>query len=165
MPPPGHALFVLNHAFTAYERAKAQWRRKVGLNTHERQAISHLWHSGGLTIGDLGERLALSRAAMTTLVDRLEQGGFAVRARDPIDRRKTVIRASTDGLREWDTLAGPLTDELEEYIRTLEPEAWHTVVGFLDRVYEASTADAERHSTGAYDAAPAVDAPAREEPA
>ena len=48
----------------------------------------------GPTIGQLGERLELSSAATTGLVDRLERAGHVGRVRDPADRRRIRLRAT-----------------------------------------------------------------------
>jgi DNA-binding MarR family transcriptional regulator len=48
----------------------------------------------GPTIGQLGERLELSSAATTGLVDRLERAGHVERVRDPADRRRIRLRAT-----------------------------------------------------------------------
>jgi DNA-binding MarR family transcriptional regulator len=41
-----------------------------------------------LTVGELGEELGLSKAAASSLADRLERAGHARRVRDPTDRRR-----------------------------------------------------------------------------
>jgi MarR family 2-MHQ and catechol resistance regulon transcriptional repressor len=52
-----------------------------------------LYYAGeeGLPLSELGQRMLVSRANITGLVDRLERDGLVVRVVDPKDRR--VIRA------------------------------------------------------------------------
>jgi len=47
---------------------------------------------GETTMGELGKRLGVSLGATTNVVDRLVQGGYAVRTRAPEDRR--IVRVS-----------------------------------------------------------------------
>lgn len=44
-----------------------------------------------ITMGQLGARIDLSRAAVTALTDRLELVGCAMRVPDPSDRRQTIV--------------------------------------------------------------------------
>ncbi|MDQ0285787.1 MULTISPECIES: MarR family winged helix-turn-helix transcriptional regulator [Desulfofundulus] len=56
-------------------------------------ALMELYYAGeeGLPLSELGQRMLVSRANITGLVDRLERDGLVVRVVDPKDRR--VIRA------------------------------------------------------------------------
>lgn len=58
----------------------------------ERLAMLVLLGGEALTMSDLGERIDLSRAAVTTLVDRLESSKVAKRDNDPADRRRTAVK-------------------------------------------------------------------------
>jgi DNA-binding MarR family transcriptional regulator len=49
---------------------------------------------GPITVGELAQRLRLSPAAATALVDRLEAAGHVRRTRDPQDRRRVTVRMS-----------------------------------------------------------------------
>ena len=58
-------------------------------HTTDMTAISVLArHRGQLTVGELGSQLGLSKAATTSLVDRLEEAGHVHRVRDTTDRRR-----------------------------------------------------------------------------
>src|SRR5690242_15778077 len=66
-------MFRMGASFDAFT---AQMRRALELNAHERLAISLLWARGPQTMTELGVGIPLSRAAVTTLVDRLEGSGL-----------------------------------------------------------------------------------------
>jgi DNA-binding MarR family transcriptional regulator len=51
-----------------------------------------------ITSGELRQRMGLSGAAITYLVDRMTASGHIVRQSDPGDRRKVVLRYSGSGL-------------------------------------------------------------------
>lgn len=63
----------------------------VGLAATEWYALSQLALAGGLTSGQLSERIGLTTGATTRLIDRLERSGFVRRVGDPTDRRKVVV--------------------------------------------------------------------------
>jgi DNA-binding MarR family transcriptional regulator len=51
-----------------------------------------------ITFGELRERMGLSGAAITYLVDRMMASGHITRQSDPDDRRKVILRYSESGL-------------------------------------------------------------------
>jgi DNA-binding MarR family transcriptional regulator len=54
-------------------------------------ALQHMFAAGPLTLGELVLHLALSKAATTELVDRLEGRGLVARMPDERDRRRVFI--------------------------------------------------------------------------
>lgn len=64
---------------------------RVGIGATDLEALDLLVQEGAMTAGRLAERTGLSTGAVTGLVDRLEDRGFAHRAPDPADRRKVVV--------------------------------------------------------------------------
>ncbi|MFF7654663.1 MarR family winged helix-turn-helix transcriptional regulator [Streptomyces sp. NPDC007983] len=53
---------------------------------------------GGVTAGELGRRLGVSKQAAGKTADRLVALGYAVRADDPADARRKVIRLTAHGV-------------------------------------------------------------------
>ncbi|GAA4263688.1 hypothetical protein GCM10022255_110500 [Dactylosporangium darangshiense] len=70
--------------------------RAHGLGRSDLNAI--MWISEGtaadrpITVGELAQRISLSPAAATALVDRLESTGHVSRVRDPGNRRRVHVR-------------------------------------------------------------------------
>lgn len=54
---------------------------------------------GGMTLSELGRRLAMSRAAITTVADRLERDRLAERVAHENDRRLTLLVPTRAGVR------------------------------------------------------------------
>lgn len=61
------------------------------INHAQGRIIFSLWNTGEMTIHDLGKKLSLGKSTLTTMLDRLEQGGYVVRKPAPGDRRKIVV--------------------------------------------------------------------------
>ena len=86
---------------------------------------------GAMTPSELGERLIVTRATVTGLLDSLERTGFVRRSANPADRRSLVVEITPAGLtvvRELRTIVhrnekawlDVLSDnELQEYIERL----------------------------------------------
>jgi DNA-binding MarR family transcriptional regulator len=60
-------------------------------------ALHATLHGGGTTQRELAEFLGVSTGYVTGLVDQLEEAGFAVRKRDPDDRRLVHVTATAHG--------------------------------------------------------------------
>ncbi len=72
--------------------AEVEKLRAAGVaNTSEIIALLALYDNGPMHMSLLGEAVPLSRAAVTTLTDRLEQDGLVKRFADSKDRRRTEI--------------------------------------------------------------------------
>jgi DNA-binding MarR family transcriptional regulator len=63
----------------------------LGINSTDMMCIRML-QDGPLPAGELARRTGLSTAAITTVIDRLEQAGFVARTRDAADRRRVVVQ-------------------------------------------------------------------------
>ena len=74
--------------------------RAQGLNSRQHQlllALSGLPAGVRPTIGALAERLQLRHHSAVGLIDRLADAGFVVRAADPADHRRTLVRITPHG--------------------------------------------------------------------
>lgn len=63
----------------------------------ERMALLILTTNEPLSLSELAAKIGLSRAAVTSLADRLELLGAAVRVPDPEDRRRTTLSITQAG--------------------------------------------------------------------
>jgi DNA-binding MarR family transcriptional regulator len=134
---PGHqAAALVNRAIISYEGMTAQWRRGLTINAHERLAIAHLWESGPMTMSELGERIPLSRAAVTSLTDRLERLGYVRRSGDPHDRRRTVLTLTELPQIRLTPIAQSWVQDLRDIRASFDDAEWATVTNFLDQLHE-----------------------------
>lgn len=137
---PSELLFM---AATTFDRFTGQMRRAVGINAHERLAVAILWERGAMTMSELGGWIPLSRAAVTTLVDRLEAEGHVVREPDRNDRRRTLVR-TTLGVQQR---LFPIVDQWSTSMRAVAVEFgddWAVIERFLQRYREVTNDHAER---------------------
>lgn len=121
----------------------AQLRRGWGLNAHEMLAVAMLWEFGRMTMTDLGRRIPLSRAAVTTLTDRLERLGFVKRIPDPSDRRRILLEVTTRVEEEYERVHGRWIAQVDEYVRALEPGVWDQVVDVLADLRDIAREEAD----------------------
>ena len=72
---------------------------QFGLNRTDLRCLGILYHRGRVTAGELAEESGLTPGAITTVLDRMERGGYANRVADPADRRRVLV-VSTAATRE-----------------------------------------------------------------
>jgi DNA-binding MarR family transcriptional regulator len=101
-----------------------EWLRGLTFTAHERLGLVYLWAHGPMSMTELAARIPLSRAAVTSLTDRLEAQGYIRRTADKADRRRTIVM---------------LTNSLRVSIEALTG-AWHTDIA----AHEAQFLDDEK---------------------
>jgi DNA-binding MarR family transcriptional regulator len=63
----------------------------LGVNRTDMRCLDILEREGPVPAGRLAEATGLTSGAITTVLDRLERGGFARRVADPGDRRRVLV--------------------------------------------------------------------------
>ncbi len=103
----------------------------MGLETSELAALEHLQDSGEMTMGRLGERLSLSRGAVTAMVDRLEARGHVERIPNLKDRRSALVRITSMGLDESLDHLWPYIEDMRSIEENFSKEERAIIARFL----------------------------------
>lgn len=114
--------------------------RLVGLNTTDLECLDLLLLSGVTTAGSLAAHTGLTTGAITAVIDRLEQAGFARRLRDPNDRRRVLVEALPRYVQEIGPLYRPLAQSTERLHREYDDRQLATVVEYLNRAFGLAAA-------------------------
>ncbi|MBZ4317865.1 MarR family transcriptional regulator [Streptomyces sp. SCA2-4] len=110
---------------------------RLGIGGTDLLCLGVLDHAGPLTAGRLAELTGLTTGAVTGIVDRLEQAGFARRAKDPTDRRKVIIHPEKTQRERTGALYSPVLDALDAWCRAHSEEELDTVLSYLRSFGEA----------------------------
>jgi len=104
MPSPDDPLrlehqlcFALYSASRALTRAYTPLLEPLGLTYPQYLALLVLWAEDGISVKQLGERLALDSATLTPLLKRLAERGLVERRRDESDERVVRIHLTPEG--------------------------------------------------------------------
>ncbi|MBL8743832.1 MAG: MarR family transcriptional regulator [Myxococcales bacterium] len=89
--------FALYRASRAVIRAYGPLLEPLGLTYPQYLVMLVLWEGEGISVKQLGERLALDSATLTPLLKRLEQQALVERSRDPDDERVVRVGLSRAG--------------------------------------------------------------------
>ena len=67
------------------------------MRTHEFAVLNHLAEAGPISQQELGQALRINPSNLVGLLDLLEADGLLVRARDPGDRRRHLVKLTSVG--------------------------------------------------------------------
>ena len=82
---------------------------RIGINATDLNCLNIVALTGHMTAGELARQTGLTTASITGVLDRLEEGGFVRRVRDPHDRRRVIVELiAGPGLREVGATFGPV---------------------------------------------------------
>lgn len=115
-------------SYTGMTRAFASW---LGLHATDATALAEILvaedRGDPLSPARLSRLVGLSSGATTSLVNRLEQGGYVVRSREHADRRVVTLRAHA-------TIAGPAREFFTPLARHLDEMLGHYRGETLDHI-------------------------------
>ena len=111
---------MLDHAVAEY----------MGIDDTAFRCLDILDQEGPMTAGRLAERAGLSPGAMTALLDRLENRGFARRTRDTEDRRRVMVEIAPELRQRGAALYGTPQEGAEE-LATYSDKELEFLIRFL----------------------------------
>ena len=82
---------------------------RIGVNVTDLNCLNIVALTGPMTAGELARQTGLTTASITGVIDRLADGGFVRRERDPKDRRRVIVNLTPGpALAEIGPTFGPL---------------------------------------------------------
>lgn len=134
---------LLERRELASRRIRSALGHRLNLSDPEMLVLAHLESQGELTPSRLAKLLDLSSGGMTALLQRLERDGYVTREAHPTDGRSCVIRRTSKAMNREAEAAGPVADEIDSLVVSLDARDRRTVHEFLLRV----TALTEQHAS------------------
>ncbi|HEY1292367.1 MAG TPA: MarR family transcriptional regulator [Chloroflexota bacterium] len=128
---------------TEIDRLDALAADAFGLNRTDMRCLDLLGRMGPQTPTALAQALAFTTGGMTTVIDRLEQAGYARRRADPADRRRVIIEPTRLLQRREAEIFGRLIESTEALLAGYSDADLATVRDFLSRSRETIASHAE----------------------
>ncbi|WP_163572378.1 MarR family transcriptional regulator [Fodinicola feengrottensis] len=97
--------------------------------------------AGPRTARELAQELNLTPSAVTTVVDRLEQAGYAHRERSETDRRQVTVRVDPDRFGEVVALFGGIFRRMKALMASYAPAERALIVDYSAKVNEVLLAE------------------------
>jgi len=117
---------------------------RLGVNSTDLECLDFIVMRGPLTAGELAAATGLTTGAITGVIDRLEQAGFARRERDADDRRKVLVRFQPGAEKRIFPLFKPMERATAAVLQRYSDKELAFLLEFLNRLSEAAnTAMAE----------------------
>ncbi len=116
--------------FAAKERAMEAYEQ-TELHPYHHAVLLVLDEGSRETQGAIADALGYDRGQLVGLLDELEEHGFVERRRDPSDRRRHIVRLTSDGkrvLRQLRTLAGRIEDDFLAPLSNQERAKLHALL-------------------------------------
>jgi len=90
----------------------------LGLHITDHKCLDLIHRFGAMPAGKLGDLTGLTTGAVTGIIDRLEQQGYARRTNDPKDRRRTIVEpiANRKLERKIETTFMPLHERMHDIL-------------------------------------------------
>ncbi|MER7212903.1 MarR family transcriptional regulator [Streptosporangium sp. NPDC000239] len=98
--------------------------QRLGLNTTDLTCLGHIMGAGRqpISAGELAERAGLTTGAVTGVLNRLEQAGYARRQADPADRRRVLVVADTSAAARVAAVYEPFYRRLSDLFADYTPD-------------------------------------------
>lgn len=127
--------YLLARTSRAHHNLASRTFPQLGLHRGQVPVLLELTETDGITQSELVERLEVTPATLTNLLNRMEESGFILRQRDPADTRVSRVYLSEKGLSTAEQFS-----QLAETVDGItfagfSPEELETLTGFLERVH------------------------------
>jgi DNA-binding MarR family transcriptional regulator len=107
---------------------------RIGVNATDLNCLNIVALTGPMTAGELARQTGLTTASITGVIDRLEEGGFVRRERDPKDRRRVIVNLNPGpALREIGPTFGPLVMAWRDAAASYSDDELRLLLGFQQR--------------------------------
>ncbi|MEU8226306.1 MarR family transcriptional regulator [Kribbella sp. NPDC048915] len=117
---------------------------QLSLKDAELDCLDVLARDGALTPSVLARRTGIHPATMTGILDRLERGGWIVRDRDQVDRRRVTVSVVKERSAEVYQLYRGMNGAVDRICADYSPAELDLIAGFLQRCAEAGQASTDK---------------------
>lgn len=129
-------LAAVRKIIRASDLYSSQIRRTAGLTSPQLLLLRAIRDYPHATLGELSEKISLSQATSTTILNRLETMNLAERYRSDMDRRKSHVKLTEMGKGILESAPKPMQSEFVEQFETLKPFEQTAILSSLQRVAE-----------------------------
>lgn len=127
------ALIALRQILRATEISSRALAKQCGLTPSQLIMLQIIANWGWATPGYLAKEISLSHATVTALVDKLESKGLLIREKSDGDKRKVIVKLTSDATALLETAPDSLQQRFEKGFSKLEGWEQSMLVSALER--------------------------------
>lgn len=106
---------------------------RFGLHTTDLECLDLIYLRKLVSAGELATATGLTTGAMTTLLDRLENAGYAERVRDTEDRRRVYVRINPEAIEPIKAVYMPIQKKMFALWSSYSDRELEVIADFLAR--------------------------------
>lgn len=110
--------------------------RPLGVSSAGGLVLGLLRDHGPMAPSAIGERLIVTRATVTGLVDSLERRGFVRRTANPNDRRSVIVEITPEGLQVSAKVRATVHRQERDWVSALSDAELRRLIALLHRIQE-----------------------------
>lgn len=133
---------TLRQIIRAIDLQSKKLTKRYGLTGPQLIVLKEIHKGSDRPISAIAKEVSLSQATVTSILDRLEQQGFATRQRSSLDKRKVNILLTEKSEKILDTNPSLLQEEFTDEFEKLEEWEKNMIISSLQRM--ASMLNAEK---------------------
>ena len=127
-------LVALRRIIRATDLHSRQLSKIAGLTAPQLLILQLLRQHTELTVGEVAQRVSLSQATVTTIIDRLEKRGFVKRERGSADKRKVCVYLTPEADAVLLNAPKPLQESFVQQYQDLHDWEQTMILSSLERV-------------------------------
>jgi DNA-binding MarR family transcriptional regulator len=108
----------------------------IGLYRGQPPMLKALWEQEGRTHSELADRLHVTPATISKMIQRMEKAGFVVRKPDPHDERVSRVYLAENGRAIWSDVKQAMHEIEVETFADFTAEELASLCRFLNRIRE-----------------------------
>ena len=134
-------LIAIRRVIRATDLHSKQITRLSGLTSSQLVLLKSIEQQERVTAGEIAQRISLSQATVTTILDRLQSKGLVERERDSADKRRVYVRLTDAGRSALSDAPRPLQETFINQFQQLHDWEQAMILSSLQRVAHMMDAD------------------------
>ena len=135
-PNAEEVLASIRRLIRASDVYSSKVRQISGLTSAQFLLLRAIENNPSAILGQLAAQISLSQATTSTIIKRLEFGGYIYKTRSDADRRKSQVFLTESGLEALVNAPNPLDQGFLDRFSSLRPHEQTAIVSSLQRVAE-----------------------------
>ncbi|MDO6443197.1 MULTISPECIES: MarR family winged helix-turn-helix transcriptional regulator [unclassified Marinobacter] len=136
-----HVLVALRRVIRATDLHSKRLSKNAGLTGPQLLIMRTIRDLGEVTIGTIADKVSLSQATVTTILDRLEHRALVYRVRSTQDKRKVHAHLTEGGADILSRAPNPLQEDFIKKFQSLDEWEQNMILASIQRVANMMDAD------------------------